>query len=75
MPLAKRKIICEHCKRWMSMPDNVENVLKLDKLARDAGWHNIHCTNRKRTRGRCLWYCESCLKKVTIAQMVASVGE
>ena len=56
------------------MPDNVENVLKLYTLAKDSGWHNIFCHNKNHTRCRSLWYCESCAKKVTVAQMIASVG-
>lgn len=72
-PKKDMRCICEGCKRWIGVPNDINNVPKINQMVKDAGWHNIFCHNNKHTKGRSLWYCPECAKKVTVAQMVSSV--
>lgn len=68
------EVVCERCKRWIAkLPNTIGNSLKSEDIAKSCGWLIIFGHSRNGMRGRRLWYCPGCAKKVTLAEMVNMV--
>ncbi len=68
------QVTCDGCKRWIGrLPYILNNCQKSLEIAKDAGWQMIWGHSRDGKKGRRMWYCPSCQKKVTVGEMIDAV--